>query len=127
MAYINAASVQAIRNELKKKYKGALKFSVTKDHHSGVRVVILQGTVDFSDQVRDTDKINFSVNQYYLENYGQHAKLLGEIYEIVKTAPATVGERAWYDNSDSMIDFFDTAYYISIEVGRWDRPYAVLK
>ena len=47
-----------------------------------------------------------------------------KIVEIMKTAPANVkGGRAWYDNSDAMTDYFDTAYYTHINVGKWDKPY----
>jgi len=29
----------------------------------------------------------------------------------------------WYDNSDAMTDYFDTAYYLSLKVGQWNKPY----
>ena len=29
----------------------------------------------------------------------------------------------WYDESDSQIDYFNTSFYISINIGRWDKPY----
>jgi hypothetical protein len=32
----------------------------------------------------------------------------------------------WYDNSDSMTDYFDTAYYLRINVGQFDRPYVLV-
>ena len=32
-------------------------------------------------------------------------------------------KKGWYDNSDSMTDYFVTAYYISMEVGSWNTPY----
>jgi len=42
----------------------------------------------------------------------------------MKTAPASIeGGRAWYDNSDAMTDYFDTAYYTNIRIGKWDKPY----
>jgi hypothetical protein len=31
--------------------------------------------------------------------------------------------RGWYDNSNAMIDYFDTAYYMHMEVGSWNQPY----
>jgi len=31
----------------------------------------------------------------------------------------------WYDNSDAMTDYFDTAYYMDINVGQWDKPYVL--
>jgi hypothetical protein len=28
-----------------------------------------------------------------------------------------------YDDSDSMIDYFDTNFYFHLEVGKWDKPF----
>jgi hypothetical protein len=33
----------------------------------------------------------------------------------------------WYDRSDAMTDYFDTAYYIDVNVGSWNKPYALVK
>ena len=27
------------------------------------------------------------------------------------------------DSSDAMTDYFDTAYYTNIRIGKWDKPY----
>ena len=32
----------------------------------------------------------------------------------------------WYDNTNSMIDYFDTAWYNSIKVGDWDKPVEII-
>ena len=29
----------------------------------------------------------------------------------------------WFDKSDSMTDYFHTAYFMDINIGRWDKPY----
>ena len=29
----------------------------------------------------------------------------------------------YYDRSDIQTDYFDVAYYISIHIGKWDKPY----
>jgi hypothetical protein len=29
----------------------------------------------------------------------------------------------WYNNTNAQIDYFDTAYYIDINVGKWNKPY----
>ena len=36
---------------------------------------------------------------------------------------APTNESVWYNNSDAMIDYFDIAYYIKINAGRYDKPY----
>ena len=42
---------------------------------------------------------------------------------IIKTAPRDLGGKEWYDNTNSQIDHFDTAYYINLAVGQWNTPY----
>ena len=125
MAFINAKDVQAIRNELKKEFPN-LKFGVKKHRHSSVSVTVRSGDVDFSDI---TQNGYAQVNQYHLHFTGQHEPMFKRMVEIVKTAPMR-GEgywanRGWYDNSDSMTDYFDTAYYFDINVGDWSTPYAL--
>ena len=127
MAYINAKDVQAIRNELKAEFKD-FKFGVRKSHggSNGVSVTIKQGPTDFSDI---TDENGYAqINQYWLGRTGVHQAFFEKVIEIIKTAPIR-GEgfhagRGWYDNSDSMIDYFDTAYYMSVNVGDYYTPYA---
>lgn len=122
MAYINAKDVQAIRNELKETFKG-FKFSVRKDHSSSVQVVVKSGPTNFDDILRDGYA---QINQYHLGHTGDHKPMFEKMIDIVKTAPMR-GEgyntKGWYDNSDSMIDYFDTAYYFNISVGDWGSPY----
>jgi hypothetical protein len=31
----------------------------------------------------------------------------------------------WYDNSDAMTDYFDTAFYTDINIGKWNQNYEV--
>ena len=59
--------------------------------------------------------------------YGEHKDFFDAIHKIIKTAPIK-GEgywkgKGWYDKSDAMTDYFDTAYYISMNVGEWNKPY----
>ena len=52
--------------------------------------------------------------------------LIDDIKDICHTAPAKAeGGRAYYDNSDAMIDYFDTAFYVHINVGKWNKPYVL--
>jgi hypothetical protein len=124
MAYISTDEVRAIRNTLKEKYKGKFKFSVKKSDNTEVIVTVLSGATDFS----DVSKNSFDVNQYHLHMYGVHEELFGSIMQVIKTAPASIeGGRAWFDKSNSMIDYFHTAFYITLRVGSWDKQYVYSK
>ena len=127
MAYIKTEEVAQIRKELKEAFP-QLKFGVRKHHHSSVDVTIKAGTVDFSDILDDNGYSQ--VNQYWLteDRVGKHVKLFEKIIDIIKTAPAKVpGGRAWFDDSDSMTDYFHTAFYFSVNVGAWNNPYVCSK
>lgn len=135
MAYINAEQVKAIRLALKKEFP-EFKFSVTKRHHSEVDVRLMSGP-SFDKQkvwhrgeevVVDLNNMDSwsTINHYHTHWYGKYEEFFNKIIEIIKTAPfkAGVGD-LWFDESDSMTDYFHTAYYMSIGIGKWDKPYVV--
>ena len=120
MAYINAEQVKAIRQKLKEKFP-QFKFSVRLEHYSSVSVSIMAGPLTFEQELGGRDHIE--LNHYYLSNY-DNMSLFQSIVDVIKTAPASVnGGQAWYDKSDAMIDYFDTAYYFRLSIGQWDKPY----
>ena len=124
MAHIKKEEVAQIRKELKDRFKNDFKFGVRKNAHSStVEVTIKSGKVDFSD-ILDGRRGHAQVNPYHTHNYGPHKELFDEIFRIMKTAPGNIeGGRAHYDNSDSMTDYFDTAFYVDLDVGDYNQPY----
>lgn len=125
MAYINKQDVAQIRKELKEAFPN-LTFSVRKDHSSSVVIAIMKGNIDFLD-INGTGHAH--INHYHTNMYtDEQAKVFEEILEIAKTAPTRTPEggvnpNGWFDKSDIMTDYFHTAYYINIEVGKWDKDY----
>ena len=123
MAYITAEETKQIRNKLKEELPN-LKFSVRKGAGSySVNVSIVKGDIDFRD-IRwlgrsDDDYYCIPINQFHLYQYKEHEELFEEIMNIIKTAP----DRQWFDDSNAQIDYFSTAYYIDLSVGRWNKPY----
>ena len=127
MAYITTAEVREIRNALKEEFGPELKFGVKKQHHSSVTVTIKKGIVDFSDIMREGDRGYAQVNQYHLGNYGDHRPLFEDIINVIKKAPGKAeGGREWFDKSDSMVDYFHTAFYFNLEVGNFNKPYELV-
>ena len=45
------------------------------------------------------------------------------IARFFRELTAAMRGKLWYDNSDIQTDYFDTAYYLQINVGKYDRPY----
>ena len=136
MAYISTDEVKAVRVALKERFKNKLKFSVRRENYSSLNVSIVSGEINFYDGSLDSEDrhnpnapINkfdghLQVNNYYHEYYGKHSSLIADIDNIMKTAPANAeGGREYYYNSDAMIDYFDTAFYTNISIGKWNKHY----
>jgi len=129
MAYIDNTDVKAIRTELKKAFP-KMKFSVRKEHHSSVHISIVKGPAALESIFEGDEyaaKNRYSqLNHFHPHFYGEHEALVRKISEIAHTAPAGAGganNKGYYDNSDAMTDYFDTAYYVNLAIGKWDKPY----
>ena len=139
MAYLSAEDVKHIRVALKKEFP-QYKFSVTRDGHLGVMIAFMKGPkfaeYEYFDRYANETKVgnlsdgeHHQINQHWLEEfYGkENAKILDKIHVIAKTAPAKNGGKVWYNDSDAMIDYFDIAYYIHINVGKWNKQYEIVE
>lgn len=138
MAYISTDDVKHIRNELKKELP-QYKFSVVRDHHSSVTISLMKGPAfndyEYFDRYNNVTKTanlsdgeHHQINQFHLEDfYGkENAEILSKIDTISRTAPAKNGGKVWYNDSDIQTDYFDIAYYVHINVGKWNKPYEVV-
>jgi len=112
MAYINKEQVKQIREALKKEFP-EIKFSVRKENYSSVHVTILKSPYNFSDLPNYRTNCSTSVNHFYVPDC-VHRRMFEKIITIIKTG----SDRKWFDKSDIMTDYFHTAYYININVGK---------
>jgi len=114
MAFMNQERKKELApgiKEILKKYH--MKGSIRVNNHSTLVVSLTEGTIDFG-----TLKRQVSTNPYNIKNHykGMAQKFLLELLDAMK---GTI----YYDRSDSQTDYFDVAYYISIDIGKWDKPY----
>jgi len=129
MAYITKKDIQDIRAALKKAYPD-FKLSVSKNKYSStVKIKILSGPLNFwnlkeySNNLYENDNFNlngYRINHYHLNYYKEFENFFSDMIKIIKTAPI---DNQWYDNSDPMVDYFSTAFYISIQIGDSLKPY----
>jgi hypothetical protein len=116
MAYVSkemkAARVPAIKAVLK---KYGMKGTISVRHHSTLVVKISAGKLDF-DMSRECGR--YDVNPYYIY---EHFDGIARDF-LVELKAAMLGND-WYDRSDVQTDYFDTAFYIAISIGDWDKPY----
>ena len=139
MAYISQTEKKELAPAIKavlKKY--GVKGSIAINHHSSLVVNIKSGVLDFlgaSQKYNDRQaeirglapyevgsylQVNTSWCEQWMEDIGETkiAKFYGELIAAMK------GTR-WYNNSDIMTDYFDYAYYLDINVGKWDKGYVL--
>jgi hypothetical protein len=137
MAYMNQTKKATIAEKVKPiLVKYGVKGTLSVRNHSTIVLTLREGKIDFvSDMVLDRPRLlangitierdalrtqGIDVNPYwYHEHYtGTALAFLSEIFPALKGAN-------WYDNSDVQSDYFDTAYYVDVNVGTWDKPYKV--
>lgn len=137
MAYMNQQKKGVISSALKpvlKKY--GVKGTLSVNNHTGVILKIKSGKIDFFSNFNriatENNRKGFAkitpldnswhcdVNPYWFhEHYDGEAKMfLEEAFDALKSAD-------WFDKSDAMIDYFNTAYYYYLQIGSWNKPYEV--
>ena len=136
MAYMNSERKAKIAANLKpilKKYgiKGTLRVR----NHMAIVLTIKSGPIDFiancnevcgrsmyqrNGGFRPITEGYCDVNPFWFQDHfdGVAKDFLTEAFAALKSAD-------YYDRSDAMTDYFDTAYYFDLNIGRWDKPYVV--
>jgi hypothetical protein len=124
MAYMNQEKKKVIAAKLKpvlKKY--GVKGSLSVRNHMSIVLNVKSGKIDFFEDYGDREdaaKFGIQVNPYWFQEHftGKSKEFLTEAFDALKAA-------GYYNNSDAQIDYFDTAYYYDINIGKWNKPYAL--
>lgn len=136
MAYMSQEKKAQLAHGIKaicKKYD--VKASIAVRNHSTLVVNIKQGSIDF---IGNFNRVNgakhrpehlpfrpatdhIGVNSFWYHEHfdGQALAFLSELIPAMN-----VGN---HDRSDAMTDYFDVGWYIDVNIGRWDKPYALVK
>lgn len=111
--------------------KFGLKGSLSVHNHSTVVLTISEGSIDFINNFNETcgadhyavargfqpQKDYLSVNHYWFKDHFT-GKAKAALTELIKV----LFEGHW-DESDIQSDYFHTAYYVDVKVGKWNKPY----
>jgi hypothetical protein len=113
-----------------------VKGSLRVRNHSTLVLTLRSGTLDFIHDLVDNrmsllgevqldkdklrEKYSLDVNPYWFQEHytGRSLAFLSEVFEAMKSAD-------WYDRTDAQVDYFDTAYYVDVNIGDWNKPYAL--
>ena len=121
MAFISTKDIKAIRTEIKKVFpaKKGWKFSITKEHHSGVHVNIMESKVNLDPE----NKGNYSVNTYYIDETYKDNDVLKSIFNRIKKIITNIKPCENRNASDPYADYPNYNFYYYIAVGKWDKSF----
>ena len=121
MAYISTENVKAIRTEIKKVFpaKKGWKFSITKEHHSGVHVNIMESKVNLDPE----HKGNYGVNEYYIDDIYKDNEVLRYVFNRIDEIINNVKQCKNRNASDPFADYPDYNFFYYIAVGKWDKNF----
>ena len=114
MAYVDQELKQqlvaAVKSELKKVLNGdQLKVTFSVRNRSTIVATISEGTIDFGTEYQQ-------VNHYWI-----HSHYEGRAKEVLEAIKRGLSAQHW-DKSDAQTDYFNCAYYMEINIGRWNKP-----
>ena len=116
MAYISQKDKKELAVGIKKVLKKyGCKGNIGVKNHMSLYVDVMEGPIDFKHTHGDGYT---QVNTYWIDDHydGIEKDFLNDLKSAMK------GNK-WYDNSNAQIDYFDTAYYIDINIGKLNKPY----
>lgn len=129
MAYMSQekkAKIATLLKPILAKY--GVKGTLAVRNHSTIVLNVKSGKIDFIENYLADGKCqdesfvrrygSIDVNPYWFQDHftGKAKAFLTEVFRAMKGAD-------WYDNSDAMTDYFDTAYYVDVNIGKWNKPY----
>ena len=137
MAYMNQERKAQLAPGIKavlKRY--GVKGTISVRNYSSLVVTITSGNLDFIGEAnafnrkyaQRTGQRFYEVKDYYQANpyKGEDAYADATIGKFFRELTAAMRGDLWYDNSDIMTDYFDTAYYLDINIGKWNKPYVFM-
>ena len=109
-----------------------IKGSISVGNHSSLVVTLKEGRLDLIGEANRFNREyaertgqrfypvtgNYQANAYRSDQYADNT-----VGQFFRELTAAMRGDLWYDCSDIQTDYFDTAYYMSINVGRWNRAY----
>ncbi len=122
MAYITAEQVKAVRVALKKEFP-SVKFSVTKEHCSNLKISIMESNIDFHmiDKYTGQKCQAEQISEYNIENNFAHNEPAREFLLRVLDIATTINPIHIVSADTDYGDWPN--YYLNIRIGKWDKPY----
>jgi hypothetical protein len=114
-----------------------LKGSLSVRHHSTLVLNIQQGAIDF---VGNYNTVNVKRHRpehlpfqpvtnghIQVNTYWCHEHFSGKAAEFLDQAVKALEGPDFFNNDDAQTDYFHRSHYVDINIGKWDKPYALIK
>ncbi len=127
MAYVSQDLKAKLAPKIKaicKKY--GVKATLSVRNHLSLVLTVKSGKIDFINDYGDTpetradaEKFGIQVNPYH---YKSHFN--GEAYHFLSEVIPAMNAGNW-DKSDIQTDYFNVGWYVDVNIGKWNKPYAL--
>lgn len=124
MAYVDQAKKQKIAAALKLVVPTGWKYSLAVDNHSTIVMTVAAAPFDLLGAFKASDWFNpktathLSVNPYHFRAHIEDESVADAIAAILAALNTDN-----HDNSDLMTDYFDVGHYVTLQLGRWNKPF----
>lgn len=120
MAYISQEQKAKIAALLKPIMPKGWKYSLSIHNHSSLTLTIASAPVDLPKVLYGESAKQASVNPYHFDHQFKDKSYVDLFKKIV--AALNLDN---YDRSDIQTDYFDVGHYVTLQFGRWDKPFKV--
>jgi hypothetical protein len=137
MAYVSQEKKKEIHAALKAVFPKSWRWSLAVNHGSSLVLNIWSAPVDLLAMVNavgqkraencnqqhlwSPSRSYAQLNPYYLENQFE-----GEALKIMVKAKAQMFGHGYFDKSEPMTDYFHCAWYVNMNLGKYDKPFKVV-
>ncbi len=137
MAFIDQAKKEVIAAELKKCMPKDWKYSLAIRHNVEIVMTLMAAPADIIGELNTVARATaerrgqpfypIQDGHVQLSHVASHIQdqlpANSHIFPVLESALKALKSADWYDNSDSQVDYFDTAYHYRIDIGRWNKPF----
>lgn len=125
MAYVDQAKKQKIAAALKLVVPTGWKYSLAVRHHSTIVCTISAAPFDLLGTFKrsygcDKAPTYVSVNTHHIATQVED-ECVAEVLQKIADALNTDN----FDKSDIMTDYFNVGHYVTLQLGRWNKPFVV--
>lgn len=122
MAFMSKEHKARIAAELKTIMPHGWKYSLAIRHHMEIVMTIQSAPVDLLAAAGKPDAKELSFTRYFrASEVFKNDPELAELFQKIRDALDLDN----HDRSDLMTDYFDVGHYMTINIGKWDKPFKI--